>query len=116
VAAIESLAAGVVAANPFRLDRRPAGVSFADAIAGVSVPETSLTSERPPLPEIVVRGVVGGPPWEALLEGIPGRDGIVVARAGDTFGDLVVRKIRRDSVTVQHQDTTWSVAVAVPWK
>jgi len=58
---------------------------------------------------------VFGPPWQAVLEGIPGKQGSVVVRVGDVFGELRIRSIRRDTVVVQGADTTWKLTVRRTW-
>jgi hypothetical protein len=56
-----------------------------------------------------------GPPWQAVVEGIPGREGGVVVREGEVLGELRVRSIKRDTVVVVGFDTTWALAVRRPW-
>ena len=107
--ALVSIAASVVARDPFRLDRRPSTVAFGGPPVAPTPPADP--SRRP---RISVSGIFG-PPWQAVLEGIPGREGSVVARAGDVFGDLRVRAIRRDTVVVQGADTTWKLTVRHIW-
>jgi hypothetical protein len=63
----------------------------------------------------VLRGIIGGPPWSAILEGIPGREGSVVLRRGDTIAALRVRAVRRDTVVVEGADTTWRLTVKRTW-
>jgi hypothetical protein len=69
------------------------------------------TSYRPPL---AIGGIVG-PPWEALLEGVPGEERGVVVRTGSTLGELKVRSVSRDLVVIQGQDTTWRLSVKKAW-
>lgn len=100
----------LVARNPFRLDRKPSDVVY-DPAMGV-VPPAPPTVTRPPL---AVVGIVGGPPWEALVEGIPGRQGSVLVRRGDTLGGLRVRSITRDIVRISGMDTVWTLPVRRAW-
>jgi hypothetical protein len=67
-----------------------------------------------PKPRLVLRGVLGGPPWEAVLEGIPGREGSVVVRTGEVIGGLTIRAIRNNAVFVQGMDTTWTLTMGRP--
>ena len=104
----ESLARAVDAirdGNIFRRDRRVAE----DAPAPTSPP--SAMGMRPPRPPLVLRGLVGGPPWDAVLEGIPGREGTVVVRVGDSLNGFTVRAVRGDTVFVRSQDTTWKLTL-----
>jgi hypothetical protein len=114
-ASVLSAAAGAaVERNPFRLERRPAAAAFG------SQPEPEFGIEYHPEPEperpvLVLRGIVGGPPWEALLEGIPDRQGSLLVRSGDVVGELRVRSIGRDTVVVQDADTTWRLTLKTEW-
>lgn len=107
--ALAVLAASIAARDPFRLDRRPPAVAFgAQPIAPTALADPSRR------PRLLLTGTFG-PPWQAVLEGIPGREGSVVARVGDVFGELRVRSIRRDTVVVQGADTTWKLTVRRVW-
>jgi hypothetical protein len=63
----------------------------------------------------VLRGIVGGPPWDAMIDGIPGRQGSVLVRRGDTLGGLTVSAINRDTVTIHGSDTTWRLFIKRSW-
>lgn len=106
VAASESLVAG----DPFRLERKPSGVPYSPAMEAAPPPS------RPPRPALGVAGIVGGPPWEALLEGIPGREGTTLVRRGDTLSGLRVRSITKDTVRITGMDTTWTLTVRRAWQ
>jgi hypothetical protein len=116
--AAESLATAsalIVERDPFRLERRPSSVPYAPVLEGAA-PQVA----RPPKPALVVTGIVGGPPWEALVEGIPGRPASVVVRRGDAFGDsvarLTVRRVGPDTVVIAGMDTTWTLTVRKAWE
>lgn len=114
-AAPESLAAvvrRVIDHDPFRVERRPAAVAYRPDL------ETAAPTQpvpRQPRPALALAGTVGGPPWSALVEGVPGRDGAVLVRAGDVLGLLTVRTVKRDTVIVQARDTTWRLSLKKPW-
>ena len=117
--AAESLTAAstvIVERDLFRLDRRPSSVPYAPT--AVDGPPSQVA--RPPRPTLVVTGIVGGPPWEALVDGIPGRPASVVVRRGDVFGDstgrLVVRRVGPDTVIIAGMDTTWTLTVRKAWQ
>lgn len=103
-------AARIAATDPFRLDRRPAAVPFRVELEGA--PPAAPSPSRPALS---LRGVVGGPPWEALVEGFPGREGSVLVRRGDRVGDLAVRRVAPDTVVISGQDTTWTLTLRKVW-
>jgi hypothetical protein len=102
------MTADVVERDPFRLSRRPSAVRFSMS----NEPVEHLP--RPQRPQVVVSGVVGGPPWIAVLTGLPSRDGPVVVRPGDVFGSLVIKSIARELVVVSAPDTVWRLAVRRP--
>lgn len=107
---IAQAVAYVVANDPFRLSRHPATVAYSPALEGLAPP----APVRPPRPNLVLRGIVGGPPWSAILDGLPGRDGNVMVRRGDSLGTLVVRAVGRDTVIIKGADTTWRLTVKHP--
>lgn len=107
--AADRAAAATVEADPFRASRRPSAVAF------VPQGEAAPAPPRPPRPSLAMTGSVGGPPWSAILEGVPGREGSVMVSAGDTIGGLRIRSVRRDSVVVQGADTTWRLGVRKSW-
>lgn len=101
------LQARIVDADVFRLDRKPAMVTY--RVEG----DTSGTVPQPaPLPKPVLKlvGIVGGPPWAALVDGIPFHDGTVLVYAGDTVGGLRIRDISAAAVTVTGVDTVWRLS------
>ena len=106
---LASHASKTVAGDPFRIERKPANVAFGVA---PSTPAPSPSAGQ--RPRLVVTGILG-PPWRAVLEGIPGREGSIVVAEGQTLGDLRIRSIRRDTVVVAGLDTTWRLAVRRPW-
>jgi len=114
----KSLVAGsaiIVERDVFRLDRRPSPILYSPAAA-----DAPPRAPRPPRPALVVTGIVGGPPWEALLEGIPGQAGAAVVRPGDVFGDstarLTITRVGRDTVIVAGMDTAWALTVRRAWE
>lgn len=101
---------GLVTRDPFRLDRRPSPVPYSPAFESAPPPPP-----RPPRPSLGVAGIVGGPLWEALLDGVPGRQGTVLVRRGDTLGGLHIRSVTRDSVRITGMDTTWVLSLRRAW-
>jgi hypothetical protein len=70
----------------------------------------------PPKPALRLRGILGGPPWDVLIEGVPGREGAVVARVGQTLGGVTIRAVHRDTVIVRGMDTTWKLTIVNSWQ
>ena len=66
-------------------------------------------------PQLVLRGLIGGPAWQAIIEGIPGVEGAVVLRTGETRDGLTLRAVRRDTAVLTTKDTTWKLTVRRTW-
>ena len=109
--ALAEATARVVRTDPFRLERAPAPLGFR-AAPGAGEPPPPPPTPRPPL---AVQGIAG-PPWQAVLEGVPGQSQPVVVRGGEVFGDLRVKSVTRDRVIVVGPDTTWRLSVRNPWQ
>ena len=101
----------IAASDPFRLVRHPSPVAYHPELEGAPPPPPAL-----PKPALTLAGILGGPPWQAILEGIPGRDGPLVVRAGDRVGELTVRSVRRDTVVIAGLDTVWKLTVRRTWR
>lgn len=114
--------------------QRPTTDSLEEAVGVISEhnlfrPERAMADEQqaapvamgmpmPPAvnrPRLVLRGVLGGPPWDAVIDGIPGREGAVVIRAGQSVAGVTVRTIRRDTVHARGFDTTWTLTLGRSW-
>jgi hypothetical protein len=95
-----------VSNDPFRLANAPAAVRFDPAVEGES-PSPLVPVVRPTL---VLKAIIGGPPWQAVIDGIPGQPPGTIAGPGARFDKLVIRSVTRDTVVVQGPDTTWSLA------
>lgn len=106
------LTSRIVGSDPFRLDRKPADVAYGatpDSLAGRA--STTPTAPRPPLALV---GIVG-PPWRALVDGVPGHDGSMVLRAGQSVADLRVVAVSATAATISSLDTTWHLTVKRTW-
>lgn len=108
--ALDKAADAIARNDPFRFEHQPSGVPYTVQAEGAAPPPPA-----PPKPKIALVGIIGGPPWEALVEGIPGRDGSVVVRQGETIGALQFTSIRRDTVVVRGADTTWKLTLRRAW-
>jgi hypothetical protein len=58
-------------------------------------------------PVFALKAIVGGPPWQAIVDGIPGQPSGTIVSNGMTIGKLTIRGVTRDSVVIQGPDTTW---------
>lgn len=91
--------------DPFRLANSPPEVRFDPANENVGA---GRGFTPPPVrPSFVLKAIVGGPPWQAVVDGIPGQLPGTVTRAGSQYDKLVVRSVTRDSVIIQGPDTSW---------
>jgi hypothetical protein len=66
---------------------------------------------RPVRPPLLLRGITGGPPWQVVLEGVPGRSGHLVLRSGDEIAGLKIRAVVHDTVIIRGPDTTWRLTM-----
>lgn len=95
----------VIVRNPFRLDGRLApplevvldSLILADAGA------------LPPSFNLRLKGLVGGPPWRAVLSGLPGVAGDRTVRAGERFETVRILDINAAGVSVAVDDSTWTL-------
>jgi len=96
----------IVSNDPFRLANVPASVRFdPDAETRGAGPVTAVA---PPVrPTMTLKAIVGGPPWQAIVDGIPGQPQGTLVRAGSAFDKLVAQSVTRDSVVMRGPDTTW---------
>ncbi len=108
----DSVAATLVARDPFRVGRRPASLAY-DPLRLLQPP-----APPPPRPVLVLVGVVwdGGRDPTALIEGFPGVEGPRSVRPGDTLAGLRVTRITVNHVVVVGLDTTWTLTVREPWR
>jgi hypothetical protein len=98
--------------DPFRVDRRPTDVRYNPWATIAAAPPPA----RPPRPPLAVGGIVGGPPWNALVLGIPGREGGALLSVGDTLAGIRVLRITRDTVYLAGLDTTWALTQRRTWQ
>ncbi|MDB4913989.1 MAG: hypothetical protein JWM95_1633 [Gemmatimonadetes bacterium] len=108
---LEAAMAVVARHNLFRSDRMAADVSTLST-PNMPMPMNAPMSNRP---RLQLRGILGGPPWDALVEGIPGHDGAVVIRVGQSLSGITVKAVRHDSAFVAGFDTTWALSLRRTW-
>lgn len=109
----------IVERDVFQIGRRPSPVSFSlqpTEEASSDPKRSGLHTEPHDRPTLGLGGIVGGPPWEAILEGVPGHENALVVRQGDTIDQLHVLRIGRDTVIVTGLDTTWILTLKRPWR
>ncbi|MGH7679626.1 MAG: hypothetical protein ACRENU_14240 [Gemmatimonadaceae bacterium] len=103
---LDDAALAATARNPFRLSRRKADVPFVPRGQAAPPPPAPVVH-----PTLTLKGIVGGPPWQAVVDGLPGQPVGTVVSAGNVFDKLVVRSVSRDSVVIQSPDTTWRLTL-----
>jgi len=99
----------VIEGNLFRPERNPAPPEIKSAPRPEPPPRAAEAK-----PRLQLRGILGGPPWTALIEGIPGRQGARVVREGDLISGFTIVAINKESVTVTRPDTSWILTVGKP--
>jgi hypothetical protein len=73
-----------------------------------------------PLPRAAGAGVrpmltlkaIAGPPWRAIIDGLPGQPNAVVVGVGSVFDRLTIKSVSRDNVVVQTPDATWVLSLS----
>ncbi len=77
-------------------------------------PATADTVSAPPptpmeVPPVELKGIMGGPPWLAVLSrsGSAGEDRVL--RSGDSLDLVAVRAVKADGVTLRFRDSTWTI-------
>lgn len=92
--------------DPFRLSNSAPTVRYDPANDGVNVSNGNVALPAP-RPTLVLKAIVGGPPWRAVIDGIPGQPAGAIVEQGNRFDKLIVRAVTRDSVIVKGSDTSW---------
>jgi len=110
--ALTTLAARLRLRDPFRLDRKPADVRYNPWEPVAVVPPVA----KPPKPPLALAGLLGGPPWNALIEGVPGRETGLLIQLGDSANGVRFVALRGDTVVLAGFDTTWSLTARRPWR
>lgn len=102
-AAYDSAVSDVIAGNVFRRHRSSAA----------EIAQQSALVPRPPMqrPHIELRGVMGGPPWQVLIDGVPGHQSSVLMRVGESVGGITVVGVKAGTVVLKGADTVWHLAL-----
>jgi hypothetical protein len=68
-----------------------------------------VTPSKPAIaiPALTLRGIVGGPPWNAIIDGLPGRPSGTVVRDGESVAGFSFHVTARDAVLIRGADTSW---------
>jgi hypothetical protein len=107
--ALAESAATLVDNDPFRVANEPAAVRYdARAEGSGSANAGSVTAPAPPpRPDFLLRAIVGGPPWQAIVDGFPGRPAGTIVQKGSVIDRITVTAVNRDSVLLRGPDTAW---------
>lgn len=92
-----------IGVDPFRFSHEMPGLRLGEEPVPESIPGPAYR------PALVLKGIVGGPPWTALVAGIPGNRGARLLSVGDRADSIMVRSIGSDSVVLSGPDTTWTL-------
>lgn len=96
---IVSWSIAVATRDPFRLPQHPPDSSATAKIADTSSPR---------VPDLLLHGVAGGPPWSAAIS-VRGSESIRVVAPGDTFANTRIARIDSDVVVIEYGDTAWTL-------
>jgi len=108
---LESLCTELVASDPFRLGRTP---SLARYGSGAAVSTVVSQAVREPRPAMTLKAIAGGPPWQALIDGVPGHANALLVQPGTVLDRFRIGAITRTAVVVRGPDTTWVLSFASP--
>jgi hypothetical protein len=97
----------------FRADRRRSANAYDPTRA---VTPDSQPAPPIPKPSLSVSGIVWGQEPAAVVEGLPGVEGQIVLRRGDSAAGFRVLRIDGERVVIRGMDTTWRLPVRDPWK
>ena len=100
-----SASAGILrVVDPFRVDRKPTRNRFTPwEPTLVAVPPPG--PPRAPRPMLTLVGLIGGPPWSAVVEGVPSQPGGVVLSQTDSGGLIKLLRVRGDTAFLSGLDT-----------
>ncbi len=101
---LRAAAETTTANDPFRLSNTPPDIN-------ATARNARAAPSRQPHPTLVLKAITGGPPWQALVAGMPGQNGDALVAPGAAYGALTVQSITRDTVIVRAQDTTWILSL-----
>ena len=93
----------IVEGNVFRRDRSPA--------EAMAQPTPSIPKPVIQRPHLELRGLMGGPPWEVLLEGMPGHQSSVLMRVGQSIGGIKLTAVNTGAVVLRGADTVWHLTL-----
>lgn len=96
--------------DPFRLKREPTNVPFGSEPPAAVAPD----APRPPRPRLAVTGLAGGPPWTAVVEGVPGYENGLLMLMDEVAAGLRLDSVRGDTAFLSGFDTTWVLVLKRP--
>jgi len=79
--------------------------------AGTTTVAVSAPATPGVRPTLTLKGTAG-PPWQAIIDGVPGQPNAVVVRVGSVFDRFIIKSVTRDTVVVQGPDGTWVVSLS----
>jgi hypothetical protein len=106
---LTSAAEATVANDPFRLANAPSQVRY-DPKVEEGMQSGAFAPPPAPRPTLVLKAIVGGPPWQAVIDGLPGQPSGTVVREGSIFDKLSIKSVTRTEVIVGGMDTVWTLA------
>lgn len=108
--ASDSTATAFEGRDPFRIANQPARARYSSVSNEQTITAPAVVHEA--RPTMTLRAIAGGPPWQALIDGMPGQTHAALVRAGMVVDRVTIRSITRDTVVVRGIDTTWVLTFA----
>lgn len=114
---LQTLGNLVVDGDVFRIARHGSSAEYDGRLgAGPSGPSTPQFMASPPTKlTLTLRAIIGGPPWQGVIDGVPGHGEGLIVRPGDRIERLLVRSIGKDTVIIQAPDTTYRLTLKSEW-
>lgn len=99
--------------NPFRMERSPTSIRFGSMQVAPAADVVEVHANRP---NLALAGIIGGPPWIALVEGIPGQEVGVALMQGEEVNGFRLVRLRGDTAVLSGLDTTWVLLPKQVWQ
>ena len=114
---LQTLGNLVVDGDVFRIARHSSSAEYDGRIGAAPSGPTAPQFTAPPPTKLTLtlRAIIGGPPWQGVIDGVPGHGEGLIVRPGDRIERLMVRSIGKDTVIIQAPDTTYRLTLRSEW-
>lgn len=113
---LESLGSQVVDGDVFRIARHGSSVAYDGRARGASLAAPlPMSAPLPPKSVLTLKAIIGGPPWQGVIDGFPGHPEGTLVTLGDKIERFTVKGIGRDTVVIQAPDTLYRLTLKRDW-